>query len=263
MDASASTTTSQSFLSWSGTLGATLAVLITTLDDSVWLVSFVGSSNLDNKARWVHALTFLGSLLTLSIVCCVLALGIQASVSASIDNEHLEIILEAIAAGVCWILAIGFWIKKMLKRRRRRLQKEQQEKKAANTDAKSTTTNYGAVPQAQGDAKEPQRQKDNDRRAPSSSQPCTVISLTTIGFLDEISYFPTLIIGGIFTPWELCLATLLAGLLMLAIQVFLATQFKPLIDFLDDRVPLYGIIAVFAIVLTLSLVWDLAMEDDE
>lgn len=253
------------FLSWSGTFGATVAVLITTLDDSVWLVSFVGSSNLDSKARWVHAVTFLASLLALSIVCCVIAVAIETGVSASIDSEHLEIILEAIAATICWSLAIFIFVKKLLKRRRKRLQKEQEEEQQAAT-VKRCSVNYGAV--AQGDEveelpKQDEGNNDDDRRAPTSSQPCTVVSLTTIGFLDEMSYFPTLIIGGVFTPWELFVATLFAGLIMLAIQVFLATQFKPLIDFLDDHVPLYGIITVFAVVLTLSLVWDLVtMERD-
>jgi hypothetical protein len=81
----------------------------------------------------------------------------------------------------------------------------------------------------------------------------------TLVFLDEISYFPALILGHVFSIWELVLVTLLAGILMLAIRVFLATQCTPLMDFLDDRVPLYVIIAVFAMILTLHLLWDIFM----
>jgi hypothetical protein len=50
---------------------------------------------------------------------------------------------------------------------------------------------------------------------------------------------------------------------MLGIQVFLASQCKPLIDFLDDRVPLHGIIAAFATILTLHLLWDIFTVDDD
>jgi hypothetical protein len=78
-------------------------------------------------------------------------------------------------------------------------------------------------------------------------------------FFDEISYFKALILGHVFSIWELVLGTLLAGILMLAIQVFLATQCKPFMDFLDDRVPFYVIIAVFATILTLHLLWDIFM----
>ena len=84
-----------------------------------------------------------------------------------------------------------------------------------------------------------------------------VASLTALGFLDEISYFPTLIVGNVFTVVELLLGTLLAGLIVLGIQVFLFRQCKPLMDFLDERVPLYAIIACFAVVLTGRLVWDI------
>ena len=96
-----------------------------------------------------------------------------------------------------------------------------------------------------------------------AGRPCTVLSLTTIGFLDEISYFPALIIGNIFTGYELILGTLFAGLIMLGIQIFVANQFKPFITWLDDHVKLYGIIAIFATILTIQLIWDITHLDKE
>jgi hypothetical protein len=124
---------------------------------------------------------------------------------------------------------------------------------------------YGAVDSSSPEEEEASDNIDIDininnddwNRLPTSSQPWTVILLMTLGFLDEIFYFPALILGHIFSTWELVLGMLLAGILMLAIQVFLATQCKPLMDFLDDGVPPYGIIAIFVTILTLQLLWDI------
>jgi hypothetical protein len=262
-----------SFLSWGGTVGATLTVLVTTLDDSVWLLGFVGTSALAMEARLVHAATFLGTLVGLAMACCLVAVAIQRGVGVEATNsysnlelEELELKWEVVAAAICWLLAAGFCIKKQIKKRRRRHQQQHQQQQqqplqlqepqfqsAANDN--NSVVEYGSLSQEE----QPLTKEDEEdwHRLPKSSQPWTVVSLTALGFLDEISFFPALVIGGIFTVWELCVGTLLAGLLILSIQVFLATQCKPLIDFLDDRVPLYGIIAAFATILTLHLLWDL------
>eukprot|EP00529_Nitzschia_sp_RCC80_P031344 CAMPEP_0113479822 /NCGR_PEP_ID=MMETSP0014_2-20120614/21531_1 /TAXON_ID=2857 /ORGANISM="Nitzschia sp." /LENGTH=358 /DNA_ID=CAMNT_0000373179 /DNA_START=55 /DNA_END=1127 /DNA_ORIENTATION=+ /assembly_acc=CAM_ASM_000159 len=80
----------------------------------------------------------------------------------------------------------------------------------------------------------------------SSPSPCTVISLTFLGFLDEMSYFPTLIVGNIFTSWELIVGALLAGIIMLTIQIFLSQAAKLLVDWFDRHIKLYHIIGIFA-----------------
>ena len=256
------------FLSWSGTIAATVTVLITTLDDSVWLLPFIGTSSLSLEARWIHACTFLATLMLLALACCLVAVAVQRGVSVhtKLEQEKLEIKLEWIAVIFCWLLAIGFFIKKQLKKRRRRLQREQEQLGEQHQDGfPKVKVEYGAVSQQPPKSNEEKpvdiEEGDNDPRRPKTSQPWTVVSLTTLGFLDEISYFPALIVGDIFTAWELFFGTLFAGLIMLGIQVFLTTQCKPLIDFLDDRVPLYAIITVFAIVLTLHLVWDIVTVD--
>mmetsp|Transcript_21324 Transcript_21324/g.32007 ORF Transcript_21324/g.32007 Transcript_21324/m.32007 type:complete len:331 (-) Transcript_21324:170-1162(-) len=79
-----------------------------------------------------------------------------------------------------------------------------------------------------------------------------IISLTTLGALDEISYFPALIMGKIFSPMELCIGALLASVIILCVIVFFLGQCKPLVDFLDS-IPLYGIVGMFAVVLTIGL----------
>mmetsp|Transcript_20584 Transcript_20584/g.50526 ORF Transcript_20584/g.50526 Transcript_20584/m.50526 type:complete len:276 (-) Transcript_20584:68-895(-) len=260
-------------ISWGGLLGATVTVLITTLDDSIWLVSFVGTSSLPNQARLVNAATFLSALLGLAILCCTLAVAIEqvllatATTTTTTDEaEHqqqqsLERTLQWIAVIFCWLLAAGFYIKKQLKRRRRRRQQQQQqqqqeESRLQNDDSDTLEqqqgigSDYGSLAQQE---QEESYAEDKTAAPLRTSQPCTVVMLTTLGFLDEISYFPALVIGQIFSVWELLLGTLLAGIAMLGIQAFLASQCKPFIDFLDDHVKLHGIIALFAFILTIQL----------
>ena len=254
--------TTTPILSWGGLVGSTVTVLITTLDDSIWLLPFVGTSSLPNHARLVNGVTFLSTLVVLAILCCLVAVIIQKSVlsvnATELEEEELEIKLQWVAVIICWGLAIGFFIKKQLKKRRRRIQKQQQQQQKNTVQA----NNYGTLPTNASPAEE--EEEDDEEAGMSSStatghgsRPWTVLSLTTLGFLDEISYFPALIIGNIFTEYELIIGTILAGLVMLSIQIFVANQFKPFIDWLDDHVKLHGIIAIFATILTIQLIWDI------
>jgi hypothetical protein len=239
-------------ISWGGLVGATLTVLVTTLDDSVWLLPFVGASSLSLDARLVHAGVFLLTLEGLAIACCLVAVAIRAGFASTMNADQLEHKLEFLAVLICWALAAGFFLKKLHKKRQRQQAKDKKKESGSMeiTLENFEQTSYGSV--SQQDAEEGHEDDEEEwQKIPSSQQPWTVVTLTSVGFLDEISYFPALIVGNVFSAWELCIGTLLAGLLMLCIQVFLAKQCKPLIDFLDNRVPLYGIIALFATILTL------------
>jgi membrane protein implicated in regulation of membrane protease activity len=253
-------------ISWGGLVGATLTVLVTTLDDSVWLLPFVGASSLSLDARLVHAGVFLLTLEGLAIACCLVAVAIRAGFASTMNAEQLELKLELVAVLICWALAAGFFLKKLHKKRQRHQRQEQQAKNKVKESGSTEITlesfektTYGSV--SQQDTEEGHENDEEWQKIPSSQQPWTVVTLTSIGFLDEISYFPALIVGNVFSVSELCIGTLLAGLLMLCIQVFLAKQCKPLIDFLDNRVPLYGIIALFATILTLHWIWDAVTTD--
>lgn len=57
------------------------------------------------------------------------------------------------------------------------------------------------------------------------------------------------------------LGTFLAGLIVLGIQVYLFRQCKPLMRFFYEKVPLYGIISCFAVILTARLIWDIRHAD--
>jgi hypothetical protein len=48
-------------------------------------------------------------------------------------------------------------------------------------------------------------------------QPFVVMTLTVVGSLDEISYFPLLILGKVFTPIDIIISTFLASICMVCI----------------------------------------------
>mmetsp|Transcript_12672 Transcript_12672/g.29661 ORF Transcript_12672/g.29661 Transcript_12672/m.29661 type:complete len:329 (+) Transcript_12672:161-1147(+) len=301
-------------LSLTGLFGASITVLVTTLDDSIWLFPFVANGSYRPrrtlKVRLINACTFLVTLMILSFLCCISAWGLvrvwgnsyksdeKSDIGARTSTEILEIQLEWISVVLCWTLASTFFVKKHLKKRRRLCQekkqrdlvhvKEEEGLKAAlhvtNNVGPSCRFSEGYVeahdtcvtedemqPISYGSLRAPERDfevlnhslnkaascEEEDSVEMDGFSPFTVATLTALGFLDEISYFPTLIIGKIFTVTELLLGTLLAGLTMLGIQFFLFRQCKPLVDFLDERVPLYAIIACFAVILTGHLMLDI------
>ena len=91
---------------------------------------------------------------------------------------------------------------------------------------------------------------------PGRPSPWTVISLTTLGALDEVSYFPSLLLGKFFTPLDLCIGTFIAACLILVVVTLFLSQCKPVLDWLD-RIPLYGIVLVFALALTTGVILDM------
>jgi hypothetical protein len=234
-----------------GLAGATLTVVVTTLDDAVWLVPYLASPSLSLRAKALHAFLFVATLVSLAAACVMLAEVIQRTAFSYANPEETEIILGAIGAGICWIIALVLFIRKMLKRRRRaeqaRLVAEDPEVPPSSTPNETT---YGST--------HPHEEELNDedwQELPSSMSPWTVISLTALGALDELSYFPALILGGIFSPTELCLGTFLASILILVIVTCFLARLQPVVDCFD-RIPLYAIVAAFATLLTIETIFD-------
>jgi hypothetical protein len=161
-----------------------------------------------------------------------------------------DIVLGIVGALLCWILAAFLYL-----RARRKRQEREALPSSSQPDAKGE---YGSLEGADSDLNAPA--SDNEPGPPSDAvqgaRPWLIVSLTIIGSLDEVSYFPALILGGVFTAAELCLATLLSSLIILLVLHFFLTQCKPLLDVLDS-IPLYGIVAFFAVVLSIEVVWEL------
>jgi hypothetical protein len=236
-----------------GLLGATITVAATTADDAVWLVPYAASPSIPVHIRVVHGLLFVGTLEFLAIASVVAAKLIQhASLFWSGSSHRQDVVLGMVGAVSCWAIAIFLYVKKMLKRRRR--------KAAALAVDTSVTGNYGTI---ESSAQESLDHDEAEETTTSHKEfsPWTVISLTTLGALDEMCYFPALLVGNIFTPFQLCAGTLFAACLILAVVVFFLARCKPILDFLD-RIPLHGTVTLFAMVLTLGVIFDMLHPDE-
>ncbi|KAL3802968.1 hypothetical protein HJC23_011591 [Cyclotella cryptica] len=237
--------------------GATVTVTLTTADDAIWLVPYT-APYLPLSTRITHGLLFILTLEVLACGCVAISSLFQWVVASKKTSSEVkwpdeEIILGSIGAGLCWVIAIALFVRKYLKKRRRAAEQglHLSDRELHRAVTQKVSNQYGSIPS----------EDDNDENLVSSRpSPWAVISFTTLGALDEVSYFPSLLLGGIFTPYDLCLGTFFAACIVLAVVTLFLAQCKPLLDFLD-RIPLYGIVATFATALTLGVIFDVMMND--
>ncbi|KAL7542938.1 hypothetical protein ACHAXR_012224 [Thalassiosira sp. AJA248-18] len=237
--------------------GATLMVTATTADDAIWLVPYT-SPSLPTCTRLIHGALFVFTLEFLVCGCVVVASGLQWAVATNRDGDDMqtssedqwmeEIILGSIGAGICWIIALVLYVRKLLKKKRRAVAQAELHR-ATTTKAGNK---YGAIEESE---KALESEEDEADTVPSRPSPWTVISLTTLGALDEVSYFPSLLLAKMFTPLDLCLGTFFAACIILVVVTLFLSQCKPLLHWLD-RIPLYGIVTAFAVVLTAGVIVD-------
>ena len=90
---------------------------------------------------------------------------------------------------------------------------------------------------------------NNSNDNPVTFQPFVVMTLTLVGSIDEISYFPSLILGQVFTPVDIVIGTFIASICMILIVTLVLQPCLPCLEFLDS-IPLYAIVAFFALALT-------------
>lgn len=228
-----------------GLIGATLTVTATTADDAIWLIPYLRSG----AHGWLHGFLFVATLEILVLICVIASHALVAFISE-------EWILSAAGAGFCWLIAIGLFVKKWLKKRKRRLQQEalvEEQIDATIRRSNLKQLGYGAIEETSGSEAE-----DDDETIPFS--PITVMSLTFVGALDELSYFPALLVGGVFSAPELCLGTALAAVLILIVVSCCLTKCQPLLDCLD-QIPLYAVVAFFAAILTIETMLDFVSDE--
>ena len=253
-----------------GLIGATLTVASTTIDDAVWLVPYVTSPSIPFRTRVIHAITFICTLEALTCACVIIALCVKDAVLALGDKRKEEIVLGATGAAICWVIALFIYVKKVMKRRRKKAAAAAAAAENTKTNDTILTNNYGSVESGSNPTTNNTNTMHNDKESSSSSSSesgdtenenglsphpsiGSVICFTSLGALDEISYFPALVVGQVFSPFELCFGTFLAACLILIIIIFFLARCKPFIDFLDT-IPLYGIISFFALALTISVI---------
>lgn len=247
-------------------IGATLTVTLTTVDDSVWLVAYT-SPKLPFSTRIIHAAIFVLTLEVLVFACVVIASCVQLAVvgdqengeeSPSRDGSNDEILLGSIGACLCWVISGVLFVRKWLKRKRRIASQAG----LLRASTQEVNNKYGSIDESDGECGKlddvSSSSSDNDAdQNDVSNQPSSwvVMSLTALGALDEVSYFPSLLLGKVFTSADLCLGTFFAACIVLVVVTVFLSRCKPILDFLDS-IPLYGIVATFALVLTAEVVVD-------
>lgn len=250
-------------------LAATLTVTLTTADDAVWLVPYTAAS-LPARTRLIHGILIVLTLEFLVAASVVIAALFEHAVLTGGEEGNRwvaseDIILGSAGAVLCWTIAIFLFARHVLKNRRRR--REAVERLAASVaEEVSLAADYGAV--AGGDAGD---SSDSQSLAASSTSgdivvgdipnepsPWTVVSLTALGALDEVSYFPALLVGKVFSPFDLCFGTFLAAVIVLAVVSLFLVRCRPVLE-LFDKIPLYGIVTLFAIILTVEVLLDIAV----
>ena len=239
-----------------GLLGATLLVTATTIDDAVWLIPHCASPTLPLPIRILHALLFVLTLECLAVLCVGVSLILEEAVlNSTSSKDDASIFLGALGALLCWGISIGLYIKKLLKRRRRQQQQETEKRNYVLTEETplQSPLNISEEDEEQSHDEKDQDGEESTTSSQASASPWIIVTLTTLGALDEISYFPALIVSNVFSPWQLLWGTFLASIVILIIVLQFLAKFQPLVDFLDS-IPLYGIVGMFAVVLSLG-VW--------
>lgn len=256
-------------------LGATATVLVTTLDDCVWLVPFLAQANHCHTAI-LSAVTFVATLTGMTVGVSIVTLVLRRTVLTP-SMGATDLIISSFGAIFCWVVAGYLYYRSWRKRQRRRQQREreeqqqrapQQEEHERNLVVGDTTTaaatERDALLQQQESQKENPSSADDASTTRRNEKPrlWMVVSLTFLGSLDEISYFPGLLLGRVFTPAELSGGALLAALTMLLIVTTCLGTCQPCMECLD-RIPLFGVVGVFAILLTGEVIWDLIAPDND
>lgn len=241
----------------SGIVGATALILVTTLDDCVWLVPFLAC----REVVLPHAALFGLTLLALTTIVGYSTLFLQHySIAWYPTNERVaKILWSCCGAVLCWIFAAFFFWKSIIKRRKRNASRRATSQEEAVNETSALVSEESPSTSINADAM--LTTSDSPMAGEMRTvQPWTVIMLTTTGFLDEVSYFPALILGRVFTVPELIVATLCTVAIMLLIVTQCLSKCRPLLHCLD-RIPLYGVITLFAILLTIDAVLDITTDE--
>jgi len=127
----------------------------------------------------------------------------------------------------------------------------------AKADADDADDADAADDAALRDAPPTPEARDGDGEEVDAPSPRTILCLTMLGALDEVSYFPALLVGGVFTDSELACGTVLASAVVLTLITTCLAKSKPILNCMD-AVPLYAVVGLFACILTAGAVLDAA-----
>jgi hypothetical protein len=243
-------------------VAASITVFFTTLQDAIWLPPLVKPDR--PTLAITHALVFVMTFTLLSLTVGTITLFITRSVVENLQTQDL--VMSGAGACLCWVVAAVLFYKEWQKQSElsesgRPPQKLHDEENGLLGNPESTSSGDQSNPNKLENYGSTETNVDllntNDELKVEDTpqfQIWLVMTLTVIGAIDEVSYFPGLTAGGIFSVAELTLGTAIASLLILLIVCVFLAPCRPVLDFLD-RVPLYCVVSVFAILLTIEAIW--------
>jgi hypothetical protein len=177
----------------------------------------------------------------------------------SLDPDALS---SCIGAALAWVIVLCLWIKAHLRKRKRverdarirgysvidddELEEQHNKNSYSNENNSRNNTNEHGTKNFSGDS-------------PVTFSPFTVLFLSLTGALDELCYFPPLLISQNFTVLDLSLGALLACTLVMVVIGLFLSRCESLLAAMD-RVPLWGVVFVYAVSLTIEAVRDCLRE---
>eukprot|EP00457_Paulinella_chromatophora_P011103 gb/GEZN01011229.1/.p1 GENE.gb/GEZN01011229.1/~~gb/GEZN01011229.1/.p1 ORF type:complete len:247 (-),score=22.96 gb/GEZN01011229.1/:405-1145(-) len=236
---------------------AGLTIVATSGDDTLFLLPFIASTTRSWYRRCVNMTVWLLTLVSLVAAAqIVVVLGIEVDKAGYFTmllgpDWTPQLSLGLVGVIFVWLVMVLLLSKWLCKRYKRRMAKKH--KDDCDSNYNDTNNNYGVK------SVQPTLEQDTQLEVSSSSgssDACTIIALTIMGGLDEIAYFPSLLLTQTFSLSELCVGSVLAGTLLLLILQLALAQCRFLLDFLD-RIPLWCIVAVYAIVMTVGFLVEL------
>lgn len=274
-----------------GVVSATALLFVTTADDAIWITHYL-SPHYTRIAVLSHALSFCLTIQLvvwcMGGVCYFIEHGMMMG-NTSLTGHKADLMLERLGCSLAWIVAFFFCYKAYQKKQRKakavmtgveadkanRSEFEDRGESGAHAHTHAqhlpTVASYGAIDDvvrssmniatSSGVGDGSNSGTDDDallqpetppQQSASFSHILTCVWLTLIGCLDEVSYFPSLILTKTYTIWQLSIGAACACLLILGAITLARNLCAPWLE-LFDKVPLYVVTLSFAVYLTLEM----------
>lgn len=235
----------------SNIVGAIVTIFITTADDAIWLIPYICSTKYNNITKIIHSTVFCISLQSVVLLSYIISKSFDLFLSNISNKENL---LNIIAACIAWLIVIYLYIRKYLKQQARSLKKINEKTPLVNKiDKNEVLVNINNNIDNKFDDNNINNNDYNNNNSIENTDIITVFILSFIGALDELSYFPTLLLSKTFSFLELSIGALIATIIILIITTFFLAKCKPILDFFDS-IPLYYIVSIFATIMTIQVI---------
>ncbi len=200
--------------------------------------------------RLIHGILFCATLQLACFVSWILCLTVGSILNVQTltyagKPMKVEDVMSILTIILTWIIALVLFIKSVLKRRN---------KHKRLLSLAQSGVNYESIAD---DNLQDSEDSLNSFRLQSEitletePQLATVFCLTLSGALDEMLCFPSFMLARMFSYPELAVGSLLACLTIITVLTLFLSTCKPLLDALD-KIPLFVIVAGYAIILTVS-----------